>query len=191
MPPKGSLHSELSRAKIAHARSIQKSAIIGHYGITQEAYDAALSKGLRWCRECKKFLHPVEFYGKDPRCIECGKARSKRWRANRGPDKIQADNEYLSGWRHQNKEATQGYRLAKYDVTAEWYAAKLVEQNNCCAICGRERPARRNFCIDHNHTTDQTRGLLCDRCNIFVGMIEKGILDRALHYLRYYDGRPG
>jgi hypothetical protein len=186
MPPKGFKLSYEARANIAAARKNQASAIIGRYGVTQEMYDDAMSKGLRWCRDCKKFLPPHEFYGKDARCIECGKARSKRWRDNRSPIQKDIDNDYLSGWRSRNPNSTQKYRLAKYDVTAGWYADKMVEQDNRCAVCGRERPEKKDFCVDHNHTTDEARGLLCQRCNIFIGMLENGLLGKALEYLKRY-----
>ncbi len=44
------------------------------------------------------------------------------------------------------------------------------EQGGACAIC-RRRPARR-LCIDHCHATRKVRGLLCDNCNIALGLLD-------------------
>lgn len=51
-----------------------------------------------------------------------------------------------------------------YGIGVADYAAILKAQGGCCAIC-RRPPARRRFCVDHNHKTGQVRGLLCFRCN--------------------------
>lgn len=44
----------------------------------------------------------------------------------------------------------------------------LVAQDGKCAICRR----RKKLCIDHCHTSDLVRGLLCHGCNVAVGMCE-------------------
>ena len=51
----------------------------------------------------------------------------------------------------------------------------LEEQNHACAICGTTDSGRRRFCIDHNHHTQKVRGLLCDRCNMFVGHAKESV----------------
>lgn len=60
------------------------------------------------------------------------------------------------------------------------------EQGGRCAICIEER----ELVVDHNHTTDVARGLLCHRCNILLGMIETGpahLIESARDYLRCYS----
>lgn len=47
------------------------------------------------------------------------------------------------------------------------YEQQKAEQNNRCAMCGRSREEfLRDLAQDHNHLTNQLRGLLCVKCNI-------------------------
>lgn len=52
-------------------------------------------------------------------------------------------------------------------ISNEAYAAKALEQNGVCAICGI---APSVLCVDHNHSTGQVRDLLCHRCNRVLGL---------------------
>ncbi len=52
----------------------------------------------------------------------------------------------------------------------------LAEQNNCCAVCKTSTPGNGRsiyFDIDHNHDSGKVRGLLCRKCNVTLGVIEK------------------
>lgn len=84
-------------------------------------------------------------------------------------------------------------RLAKnnalkhtYKITVEDYDKKLKEQNYCCAICNKHRDKfKRNLSVDHDHTTNQIRGLLCIICNTNVGVVEDK-LEMIQKYLNKY-----
>lgn len=56
-----------------------------------------------------------------------------------------------------------------------------------CSICKKPRPSEtRRFAIDHDHDTDEIRGLLCRRCNSALGRTReqgKDWLRAALEYL--------
>ena len=69
--------------------------------------------------------------------------------------------------------------------------AILEEQNHSCAICGVhvEESATR-FVMDHNHETNQVRGILCSNCNVGLGYFkdQPGRLGQAIKYLMDYDG---
>lgn len=85
-------------------------------------------------------------------------------------------------------------RRKKYGVGTDWYEETLKKQNARCWICLRDSPGRRtskNFCIDHDHKTGKTRGLLCSTCNSILGFIEltpdkRLTARRLLAYLIYY-----
>jgi hypothetical protein len=67
----------------------------------------------------------------------------------------------------------------------------LKEQNNSCAICGiNGEELKRKLSVDHNHETNQVRGLLCNSCNLGLGQFKDSVvfLSYAIEYLERYDG---
>ncbi len=71
---------------------------------------------------------------------------------------------------------------AKYGMTIEDYNAMLARQNGKCAICGT---SEEKLVVDHNHTTDKVRELLCHLCNAMIGCAREdiAILTSAVAYL--------
>lgn len=74
------------------------------------------------------------------------------------------------------------------------YNEMLVAQSACCAICRRPETLVKggrlmNLAIDHDHSTDFVRGLLCSNCNRALGMFEDNpeFLANAISYLRLSD----
>ena len=91
--------------------------------------------------------------------------------------------------------------MRSYKITLEEYIKKAKEQKNRCAICNKVQPEshtlkgykknalgkrgkdRFNLYVDHNHETEEVRGLLCNECNLAYGYIKentksiKGMLD--------------
>jgi hypothetical protein len=66
------------------------------------------------------------------------------------------------------------------------YEALLQAQNNACAICLRSvEETNRSLHVDHDHTTNLVRGLLCAKCNLGLGYFKDNInnLDSAKSYL--------
>lgn len=72
----------------------------------------------------------------------------------------------------------------KYGITLEDYQDLLTKQNSKCAICKREI----GLCIDHDHKTGKTRGLLCHACNRAIGLLKENeeILKNAIYYINKY-----
>lgn len=60
-----------------------------------------------------------------------------------------------------------------YNITAQENTKMLIQQNNSCKICGNEftgiPPFRPH--VDHDHQTNKIRGLLCNNCNVGIGML--------------------
>jgi hypothetical protein len=88
-------------------------------------------------------------------------------------------------------EYNRSFSLKKqYGITIEDYNKMFLKQNGCCAICNLHileinKGIKKNLCVDHNHETGQVRGLLCDKCNRGIGLLQdnKDILLRAYNYL--------
>jgi hypothetical protein len=76
----------------------------------------------------------------------------------------------------------------RYGLDEASYNQLLLEQDNRCKICQKESE---NLYVDHCHTSQQVRGLLCPKCNTFVGYVETSpeeILQKIKEYLN--DDRP-
>jgi hypothetical protein len=78
----------------------------------------------------------------------------------------------------------------RYGLTMERYKEMLAAQSFACAICGAEASSDRNkggsyLHVDHDHNTNQVRGLLCHKCNVGIGMLEDNpeFLAAAITYL--------
>ena len=73
----------------------------------------------------------------------------------------------------------------KYGLTTEEFSAMMLKQNNKCKICEREMNLPQ---IDHNHTTGKIRGLLCNPCNMAIGLLKEDIkvFYNAISYINDY-----
>lgn len=92
-------------------------------------------------------------------------------------------------------------RRWQYHLPAGAIEAMYAAQGGCCAICGLARPleGRGGLHVDHDHATDEVRGLLCGGCNAALSALERtgeSWTGRAFAYLadppyrRLRDDRP-
>lgn len=95
-----------------------------------------------------------------------------------------------SAVRNKDKEKS-GKLFNKFGITLEQYKDILKLQNNKCAICEISIETHLNlrqtyFPVDHCHTTGKIRGLLCDKCNRGIGLLQDNpdILQKAIDYLQ-------
>lgn len=56
-----------------------------------------------------------------------------------------------------------------YKISKDVYSAMIERAGGLCEMCGGEA---KRLVVDHDHDTGLVRGLICDRCNQFLGMIE-------------------
>lgn len=78
------------------------------------------------------------------------------------------------------------YNLKKFGLTIKDYNLLLEKQNNKCAICKcSSKEIKRHLSVDHNHKTNQIRGLLCSQCNSILGLAKEKtiILYNCIVYL--------
>jgi hypothetical protein len=77
--------------------------------------------------------------------------------------------------------------LERYGITPEQFDAMLLSQGHKCAICRTDKPGgtNRRFHVDHCHTTQKVRELLCNKCNAALGYADDNpaILFAAAQYL--------
>jgi hypothetical protein len=73
-----------------------------------------------------------------------------------------------------------------YNLAIEEYQEMFIKQNGCCAICGKHQSEfKKRLAVDHNHETNEFRGLLCIKCNNGIGCFDDDIelLSNAINYL--------
>jgi hypothetical protein len=76
-------------------------------------------------------------------------------------------------------------RAAHYGLSKDEYVSLFERQMGRCAICGDEPTTARGLHIDHCHTTNRVRGLLCHGCNTAIGAMRENteVMRRAILYL--------
>jgi hypothetical protein len=124
---------------------------------------------------------------KDPqKRKEYHKKYSKDW-WERHPEK---SGEYVKKRKQIREDKDIVYRrkwhlLSRYGMSLEDYDKLFNNQKGVCAICGGINESGRRLAVDHNHKTDEVRGLLCDMCNHMLGSARDDIqlLLKAIQYL--------
>lgn len=116
------------------------------------------------CSKCGKQKPAGEFTPRKTVCKPCRVLKITQWR-KANPQKAQK----------LNRLAT----LKRHGLTSLGYAKLLAFQLGTCAICNRECTLNKRLSIDHDHTTNQIRGLLCDPCNTGLGKFKD---DPSLFY---------
>lgn len=137
-----------------------------------------------WCKNC------IKEYNKLPE----RKIVAKEYR-NR-PDVKDNRHRSFRKWYDKNIEQIKARTyenrlLAHYNMTLHDYNELLEQQNECCKICDVHisTAGKRGLVVDHDHQTNRVRGLLCNTCNILVGMAKDNIkiLNNAIFYLKEND----
>lgn len=115
------------------------------------------------CRQCGEPITGVARTDKEYCSNACKQRRYRTW------DKHQQTHLERNLWR-------------KYGITiAELHELREAHEY-ACAICRR----RARLVVDHDHKTGKIRGLLCHKCNIRVGLVERvePMYDKIQAYLR-------
>ncbi len=134
-----------------------------------------------FCQECLKVRRRAQ-YAADPEFRAAAQEQGRKWRlAN--PEKAAAQAERERQRRAEERSTPEGRaRVAKanlrqwlrsqYGMTVAEYEVLVREQGGVCQVC--RKPCRRHarLSVDHCHETGAIRGLLCDRCNKVLGMVE-------------------
>ena len=160
--------------------------------------------GMKLCSICKE-PKPIEDFRKrkhsvDGRAYECRSCMqeymAQRWKIIRVPELDKRKEQYKS--RKQRLLLHAEYlRFRRYGVSREWYEEKIESQSFRCAMCGSAETKcnGKRFHIDHYHgccgkklACDKCRrGLLCNSCNLRLGVLEnREFIEAAKIYLSSY-----
>ena len=131
------------------------------------------------CPICGELKERSEFYkyksrqdGLTAYCKVCFNAKNKKWYKD-NPDKLPTLEENRIYSRNKN-----------FGISEEDYSKMLVDQNNQCAIC--QIQIGREAAVDHCHSTNKIRGLLCRKCNLGLGGFKDNIetIRKAIAYVK-------
>jgi hypothetical protein len=83
-----------------------------------------------------------------------------------------------------HRAARRGYAVSRrYGITEAEFQALVTAQQDKCALCGKKqkptKSGRTGLYVDHCHQTHEVRGLLCPRCNLFMGFVDDERIDIA------------
>ena len=120
-----------------------------------------------WCKKCnsnacRKYMRTEK--GKTIRRkyhqSEKGKTCQKKYAATVNGQQKRRDN----------------FLRSRYNFTLARYNQLFEQQNGRCAICRKPETASNRFgvrvlAVDHDHKTGRVRGLLCQKCNHALGLL--------------------
>lgn len=122
---------------------------------------------------------------------------ARKWGAKRRAKQTSAQKSahaiYMQKYYRENPEKARADRLSrKFGITPQQYNECFQAQKGCCAICGtHQSKLRRALNVDHCHETGRNRSLLCDKCNVVLGLFNDDPirLEKAAAYLRFHAER--
>ncbi len=150
----------------------------------------------RWWRTGSTDKAPRPVKGKDPERLWAAQAKYReknreamRIRARESARRLRADPVQLAihrerqrAYRLENKVRMQGMT---YGLVEAETLRLMASANGRCQLCGDLPGNAHGLVIDHDHATNHIRGVICQRCNIGLGMLMnvEG-LQKAIAYLR-------
>ena len=135
---------------------------------------------MKTCTRCNETKNLADFYNhkntkdkKTSQCKACFKIHEQNWRIN-NPEK------YKESCRKRNLQRD-------YGITQDDYIVMYKKQEGKCACCGKEQ---KTLVVDHNHTTNAIRELLCPQCNTALGLLKEdiNIMQSLIEYTRKHNG---
>ncbi len=150
------------------------------------------------CSRCGETKGRAEFskdsHAKDglqSKCRICQRQLAASWWALNGKESYKRHAEYQKAWknRHKNRRAriaAHGHTRRKYGITEADFSRMVIAQLGQCAICG-DRPFELH--VDHCHSTERVRELLCDPCNRGLAAFRDNPerLGQAIAYLKKHE----
>ena len=153
-------------------------------------------------------------------CLSCNRARNNRWyrESRRRQGKVVRDHSWIpDGFRwcpdceravaHEEYSRNAGtpsgfgskckachnagnnsaYWLRAYGMPREGVDEMRAKQSNRCALCAERDPGH----LDHDHASGGVRALLCQRCNVALGLLrdDPDLMRAAAEYIEFHRSR--
>lgn len=112
--------------------------------------------------------------GKAAECKKCAYTANVVWNKNRKSNHA--------------RRVTRHMRMV--GLSREGYDKVHEQQQGVCAICGKAETSTnqhglKRLAVDHDHATGKFRGLLCQSCNVKLGVLEdRAFVEAATKYLQ-------
>ena len=168
----------------------------------ERALEGPIPEGMKRCSRCRDDKTPEMFDrsakqpdGRGLQCKECRK-RVKAESLAANPIPPAKRREYTARWKARHpqraKASERRHGLRRYGLTPERYAQMVTDQRGVCAICHKPESVvdpqsgeTKPLAVDHCHGSNQPRALLCQRCNVAIGMLANNpeIMRRAADYI--------
>ena len=83
------------------------------------------------------------------------------------------------------KKTKDRYLQRKFGISLHEYDARLALQHGVCRICNGTNWDNIALAVDHDHQTGSVRGLLCNRCNTVIGLLNESpdLLSKIQKYM--------
>jgi hypothetical protein len=131
------------------------------------------------CIDCGNELTPMNAAYRQfilcTRCIMCFRKYN-----------LKKHNEWKSSNPQRMNELALRARFKAFGLTTEQYNELVEFQQGACAICRKPCVSGQRLSVDHDHETDEVRGLLCKHCNAAMGMLkeDEDIIFNMMEYLK-------
>lgn len=114
-------------------------------------------------------------------CAHCNKVFA--FAETRGQRKYCSDTCYQETRKTYWKRVSRKRVLAVYGISEIDFQKYFEQQDGKCAIC---QDMSDKLYVDHNHTTNEVRGLLCMKCNCALGLFNDSLtnLENATKYIK-------
>jgi len=122
---------------------------------------------------------------------------NRRWKENNPDAAKESHRKAQMKWRTKNRERVRAnqrawnkanrakaneyrrkqYYKSKYGLTEEERDAMLAAQGFKCKTCRSDSPGNKvGWVIDHCHSTNKVRGILCHDCNLALGHVKDDVV---------------
>ncbi len=140
--------------------------------------------------ECKNCYNKInKKYRQSKQGIKTHLKANNKYKKSEKGQKIEKKYRRTEKFRIKNRKAVKKHhqkkRLEMCNLTTKQGEQIYLSQNGCCAIC-KQSVSYDKIHFDHNHKTNKFRGLLCNKCNLGIGLFNdnSNFLIEAINYLR-------